>query len=263
MKKCNFCLIEKEYSDFPKKGARCKSCTSLKNKKYWADNKEKLSEYSKEYYTTHKQEILEKTKKYYDENKDTIKEYKDVYNKENYDSDYHREYREKNKVEISEKRKTYYKENKETIKERVRNYNQLNNEYVNKRKKSKRDKNKDYYNEMNKNYIRNKKEKDPLYRLSCDIRSLISQSFKSQFTKKSRKTIEILGCTFDEFKLHIENQFSTEMSWENYSVYWQLDHKIPISWAKSEEEVYKLNHFTNFQPLYWRENIIKGNRRSD
>jgi hypothetical protein len=53
------------------------------------------------------------------------------------------------------------------------------------------------------------------------------------------------------------------MYWENYADYWQLDHKIPISWAKNEEEVYELNHYTNFQPLFWKENISKGNRRSD
>lgn len=35
---------------------------------------------------------------------------------------------------------------------------------------------------------------------------------------------------------------------------------IPISSANTKEEVYKLNHYTNFQPLYWRDNLIKGNR---
>jgi hypothetical protein len=86
---------------------------------------------------------------------------------------------------------------------------------------------------------------------------------RGQYTKKSKKTIQILGCSFEEFKVYIESQFTEEMCWENYATYWQLDHKTPISWAKNENEVYELNHYTNFQPLHWKENISKGNKRSD
>ena len=50
------------------------------------------------------------------------------------------------------------------------------------------------------------------------------------------------------------------MFWDNHGTYWHLDHIIPISWAKSEEEVYKLNHYTNFQPLSAFENLAKNNR---
>ena len=41
------------------------------------------------------------------------------------------------------------------------------------------------------------------------------------------------------------------MCWDNYATYWAVDHIIPISWAKTEEEVYRLNHYSNFQPLDW------------
>lgn len=50
------------------------------------------------------------------------------------------------------------------------------------------------------------------------------------------------------------------MFWNNHGTYWHLDHIIPISWAKSEEEVYKLNHYTNYQPLSAFENLAKNNR---
>jgi hypothetical protein len=88
------------------------------------------------------------------------------------------------------------------------------------------------------------------------IRNLINNSIKKNGYKKSSKTVDILGCTFDEFKLYIESQFQPWMNWDNYGKYngqlnygWDLDHIIPLSSAKNEKEIIKLNHYTNFQPL--------------
>lgn len=75
--------------------------------------------------------------------------------------------------------------------------------------------------------------------------------------KKGSTTIKILGCSYEEFKLYIESKFESWMNWENYGKYnqlefnygWDFDHIIPVASAKSPEEVYKLNHYTNFQPL--------------
>jgi len=47
------------------------------------------------------------------------------------------------------------------------------------------------------------------------------------------------------------------MSWSNQGTYWHMDHIIPISSAKKEEDLYRLNHYTNFQPLYWLDNLKK------
>ena len=138
-----------------------------------------------------------------------------------------------------------------------------NREDINKRRKEKRNNNKDYFNEKSREYVKNKKENDPLYKLKCNIRCLITQSFKYKYTEKAKKTVEILGCNFETFKSYIESQFTDDMNWDNYAIYWQLDHKKPISWAESEEDVYLLNHYTNFQPLFWLDNIRKGNRWED
>jgi hypothetical protein len=248
MKKCNKCLEEKDILEYPKKGCVCKICISESKKKYYQENKDKIKESVKEYSS---------------KNKESIKLYKIEYNQENYDPDYHRKYREENKELISQKKKDHYQKNKDRIKSKVSSYCEENREVINLRVKSNRDNNKDFYNAKNREYIKNKKANDPLFKLVCSIRCLISQSFKSQFTKKSKKTIEILGCSsFEEFKTHIESKFTKEMNWSNYATYWQLDHIIPISWANNEEEVYKLNHYSNFQPLFWKDNISKSNRRS-
>lgn len=116
--------------------------------------------------------------------------------------------------------------------------------------------NKDAINETKQEYRLNRKKIDTLYRLTISIRSLIKSAIlKKRFSKQS-KTKEILGCTFEEFKIHIESQFEPWMSWDNYGKYngqfnygWDLDHTISIHKAKTYEELIKLNHYTNFQPL--------------
>jgi hypothetical protein len=78
---------------------------------------------------------------------------------------------------------------------------------------------------------------------------------KRNIIKKS-KTFEILGCTIEEFKLHLESKFESWMNWVNYGKYngeygygWDIDHIIPLSSAKTEEEILKLSYYSNLQPL--------------
>jgi len=90
------------------------------------------------------------------------------------------------------------------------------------------------------------------------MRQLIRHSFKRRgYTKKS-KTFDILGEEWSVVKLHFENLFKEGMSWDNYGE-WQIDHIIPISTSKTNEDIIKLNHYTNLQPLWKNENNIKGN----
>ena len=98
-----------------------------------------------------------------------------------------------------------------------------------------------------------------MFKLRCNIRCLIRNSIKNNSFKKSSKTAEILGCSYEEFKQHIENQFQEGMSWDNRSL-WHLDHIYPVSLAKSEEHLIQLNNYTNFQPLWAEDNLRKGNK---
>ncbi len=88
------------------------------------------------------------------------------------------------------------------------------------------------------------------------IRGLIYNSFYEKGLKKNSKTEQILGCSILEFKSFIENKFEKWMNWENKGLYngelnygWDIDHIIPLSFAKTEEELLKLNHYKNLQPL--------------
>jgi hypothetical protein len=88
---------------------------------------------------------------------------------------------------------------------------------------------------------------------------LISKTIREFGKVKKSKSYEILGCSFLEFKEHLENKFLDGMDWTNYGE-WHLDHIKPISLAKNEKELLELNHYTNFQPLWAFDNISKGNK---
>jgi hypothetical protein len=155
--------------------------------------------------------------------------------------------------------KEYYKKNKEK-KDLAAKKSTLKN-------KEKYKKVKDAYYQENKKEIIKRKNRRVSERMKIDlvflVKTKVRWSIKTVFsrtgyTKKSR-TQDILGISFDEFKIYIETQFLEGMSWDNHGK-WHLDHKTPISWATTEEEVYKLNYYTNFQPLWACDNLSKGNK---
>jgi hypothetical protein len=231
MKKCSKCGIEKELTEFNKRSdtkngyrGECKMCIKEKNKIYNEKNKEALSI---------------KKEKYIKENKEIVKETK-------------RKYYENNKEELKEKARVRYNNLKDddTFMERIRTLSKKNwTKY--------RENNRDRINKK----IRDRKHNDPLYKLTFSIRTTIHNSITRMGYSKRDKSREILGCSFEDFMKYIEEQFLEGMSWDNHGE-WHLDHKIPVSWANTEEEIYELNRYTNFQPLWSFDNLSKGNRYS-
>lgn len=150
-----------------------------------------------------------------------------------------------NKEKNSKLLKLWRDNNKDKIKKTNADY------YLNNTKK---------FHKTNAKYSKQRRLNDPLFKLICNIRSLIYHAFKNNKIQKNTRTSNILGCTFEEFKLHIEKQFDNKMNWNNHGSYWEYDHIKPISLAKTEQEVYELNHYTNFQPLEKTQNRLKGNK---
>jgi hypothetical protein len=120
-------------------------------------------------------------------------------------------------------------------------------------------------------YVRNKKNNDYLFKLKANIRTLISNSITKFSFKKKSKTSKILGCSFEEVKLYFESKFEPWMNWDNYGnpkdgIYepnktWDIDHITPTSNAVSEEHLLELNHYTNLQPLCsYYNRFVKSNK---
>lgn len=101
---------------------------------------------------------------------------------------------------------------------------------------------------------------DPLFKLSASIRNNISGAFQRACQGifwKQGSTIELLGCSFEDFTSYIASQFTEGMTLENYGE-WHLDHIVPLATAITREDIVRLNHYTNFQPLWAKDNLSKG-----
>lgn len=173
-------------------------------------------------------------------------------------------YREKNKEEVLENTKKWAKDNPEKCAKISKKWRDANKEKLNAYAKKYQEENKEDILERRRFNTRKKKSEDPIFKFCENVRSLINISFKKYInSKKSKKTEEILGCTLEFFVSYILNLCSPYITLKDFSRYgYHLDHIIPISSAKSQKEVIKLNHYTNFQPLWWRDNIRKSNKIS-
>jgi hypothetical protein len=101
-----------------------------------------------------------------------------------------------------------------------------------------------------------------LMRIKAKLRNHVYRIHKASHTIKCRKTSEYLGCTIEQAKRHIENQFKKGMTWDNHGVVWEIDHIIPLSafdLIRKDQQLIA-THFTNLQPLYKTENRKKGDR---
>jgi len=179
-----------------------------------------------------------------------------------------KDYRESN-PDILKKR---YERDKEKMLIRQSEFNKKNPEIAKERRLKSKIKNPNYHleyrkrnkhkiNEYLKTYQKNRRKDDCVYKIKSYIVNRTSQMFKVNNWRKNSKTELLLGATYEEVKNHIESLFIDGMNWSNQGYYgWHIDHIIPLSSAKSKEELSKLCHYTNLQPLWRLDNQLKGSK---
>jgi hypothetical protein len=100
-------------------------------------------------------------------------------------------------------------------------------------------------------------------KLSHNLRKRLSKVVKRLFKGKSRSSsaAKDLGCSIDELRVHLESKFQSGMNWCNYGK-WHIDHIYPLSKAdlSDRESLLKVIHYTNLQPLWAKDNLIKGSK---
>lgn len=128
-----------------------------------------------------------------------------------------------------------------------------------KRDREWRVKNKDRLKKYTKSYESNRRSKDPMFRLIKGIRSRICGILAGN---KDAGALDLIGCSPEQLKAHLQDQFSKGMSWNNYGTYWHADHIIPIAWFDLSDPNQQrwAFHYSNMQPLTKSENLRKSDR---
>ena len=101
----------------------------------------------------------------------------------------------------------------------------------------------------------------PHVKFANKIRKKLKKSFVENGWGKKSSTYKYIGLDKEEFKKHIESQFTEGMTWDNWGFDdWHLDHRLPLSAAETEEEIGLLWHYTNLQPMWGKKNLKKSNK---
>lgn len=160
---------------------------------------------------------------------------------------------------MREYRKRYHKLNRDKIIKRVKEWNEKNKEHrraymldYTKRSSSKRIE-----------YRRKRRQRDIHFRVKGNLSHRITSVLRGYGAKKNwRRTVEIIGCELEFLRSYLEQRFAPGMTWGNYGngdQKWVIDHRIPCNAfdLSDVEQQRKCFHYTNLQPMWWRENLIK------
>lgn len=211
------------------------------HKKWREENREdqnkKRKAYNIKWYKEHREYYKEYSKKWYEENKEVVKERNRKHMKEKYDNPEEKE--KKKRVQ-----KKYIATHRDEIRIRARkNYHKNSKDTIHK-------------------YMKKRRINDPLYKLRNNYsRSLRGQLKKRGTSKNGKSCMDFVSYTIQELKDHLENLFLPGMTWENYGK-WHIDHRIPISFFNPQDQV-ELRmcwRLENLQPLWAKDNMVKGNR---
>ncbi|MDB4498300.1 hypothetical protein N9251_03055 [Gammaproteobacteria bacterium] len=153
----------------------------------------------------------------------------------------------------------YYIANREAVIERVAQYYQDNRDAKNAYDRQYYADNKEARIEWQVQYQRERLNTDPAYKLVCYMRIYMNQILKG--IGKHAPTLELLGCSPEEFRDHLESQFTEGMSWLNHGE-WHMDHIIPCAAFDQTDPEHQKQcwHWSNYQPLWAFDNISKGDK---
>lgn len=157
-----------------------------------------------------------------------------------------KKYKEQNREKVLLSYKAYRDNNIQKMKLARLEYKKNNHEKISKYRK----------------YYSNKRRKESdLVRIMENVRRRTNHFFSYKNIRKKGSIFSILGCSLEDFVYHLQSQFKDGMNWSNHGRNgWHIDHIIPLSSAKTEEEIYKLCHYTNLQPLWGKDNQKKGSK---
>lgn len=156
-------------------------------------------------------------------------------------------------------KKIYNKKNREKVLERTKRYYHKNKEICNKKNREYYQNNKEKVNRKDQETKRLREKTDIPYRLRRQYKNLLYCAFKKQgILKDGRSCKDFIGCSFEDFKKHIESQFESWMTWDNYGKDgWHFGHiqHCELFDFLNESHIKACFHYSNIKPQFWRDNI--------
>jgi len=161
---------------------------------------------------------------------------------------YQKEYAEKHAEKKREISRKWYAEHKDRARKTQREYYNNNKEAINAKACS---------------YEALKMASDPCYRITKTLRCRLRDALRDGTIPKGDSTKNLLGCSIEEFKEHLEMQWEDGMSWDNHGVHgWHIDHIRPCASFDllDPEQQRECFHYTNMQPLWAVDNLKKSKK---
>lgn len=256
MKKCCKCGAEKPFIEFHKQaaskdgfGKECRACCKVRKREEYLRNKQKYLDKAKSYREKFPEKVSEAKKLCYQNKIDQYKQNHRKYYQENKEAVLVQaaEYREANKEEIRKRDNAYKARNREKLRLKQSEYQRLNSELR---------------NEYTRKYRKNRRQADKLFAIKQNMRARFRFELAKRGEEQLIKANQYLGCSWIFLRDYLAEKFTDGMSWENYGD-WHVDHVIPLASAKSKEELIRLWHYSNLQPLWASDNISKGAKMPD
>ena len=205
---------------------------------FWARCRGKEYWYTPEVFVKRREERNKKQKDYVARNKEPV-------------AVLQKKYYEANKEELTSKAKRYRKNNKGRIASYLKQYRIDHKDNLQKKAKEYYTTNKGDILSKNNTYRTHRLNKDPTFRLAYNLRTRTRRAL--QGIGNNQNTMDLLGCTAEDARTHLENQFTDNMSWDNYGFYgWHVDHIIPVAAFDLSDPAHikAAFHYTNLQPLW-------------
>lgn len=238
------------------KQSECKECCSIRGSKIYRENKEKIKEKHRKYYSENKEAIRKKAKETYAQNANRIRSRNKAYRIKNREEILKREqkWRDEHREEYRARTNKYQRENKDKVAAWHKKYRDSHAEQIKTYNAKYRAKNKE---EINNRRLKRLKE-DPAYALKEKLRAVIRDSLRTKHKEGYKKWQYIIGCSREDLVAHLKKTWK-----DRYGIEWvgqkcNIDHIKPLAKAATEEDVIKLNHYTNLQLLTPEDNWKKG-----
>ena len=217
-------------------------------KQYRQKNRIEVNKKRRERYQKYREKFHERNRVYYLANREKAKEKA-------------KKYRVENREKVLEEKRLYSKTHREICNRKAKAWCDANREKLHERSRKRRQKNKEYVNATRRKHVQKQYKTNPQFKISLLLRTRIKTSVKMQYANKAFKTIELIGCSINHLRQHLESKFKPGMTWKNHNTHgWHIDHIKPcVSFDLRDPEQQKACfHWSNLQPLWAIENLLKS-----